>query len=739
MSPQGQMAAWLDLVCDATGQSLVDTGRLEEIVQGMSHPKSQYPSFISFIGNGSRIKALQALFPHNNVTRKGPAGLARLHLSTATAQTEHPVIFVESNLSGQPGLGDTERIRQSTDKHRRFPIPRGNRPLALLQQEVIREKILPWTQILCLFAGTVAEIEDIQQLLSRARGRLLIGTHPIPDVMRVVIVLTSNPTTSNSELNEMVAYQIGGNPYGLNAKVLDLRSRRDLSPPAAYEPLRRLILDELQETRMELIQQHMSFSAFHLNVLWSQSFQLCAGNSYHGDLDCLLAARKNFPPTAAIVDCLNEFFSQAREISCPPSEVHSFVASALLMDAYPPEMHPGFMADGHYDSDNLEETLKKAVDPQRRIFDVPTATSAGCRVAIVTSRVSDGKACVWANYRGTGRQNVKAAYQFLMPRTESQNPFLWEVARCSVAAPFFFRTKSLPGFGLFQDGGVRANNPLAIAFKESTIVWPSTGSPDLLLSVGTGFSDSTAELDSHRSILRDRAVSRMVRATLSSPSSDGEQGFHEALNCIPDQMKADIFRVDQALSNPLPRLDDVGGLSELTELQFTVPDELVRAILATAFFFFELDKVPLKRHGVFDCQGSILCTRSDAKPLLNRVVDEFPGARYKTIRGHDLGHVNENDGCTVCGYYRKKVWFSVSSLEEITSIVVAGSTHQRRIGGFPKSMEDFLRDQQAYAQFGRPDHLISSWPPSRNCFCSRGTKRRIQFLEPNFKQKKSRL
>ena len=78
------MAAWLDLVSDATGWSLVDTGRLEEVVQDMNHPESQFPSFIYFAGNGNRIKALRALFPRNNVTRKGPAGLVRLHLSTTT-------------------------------------------------------------------------------------------------------------------------------------------------------------------------------------------------------------------------------------------------------------------------------------------------------------------------------------------------------------------------------------------------------------------------------------------------------------------------------------------------------------------------------------------------------------------------------------------------------------------------------------------------------------------------------
>ena len=40
--PDGHtMAAWLDLVSDTTGWSLVDTGRMDEIVQGMSHPTTQ--------------------------------------------------------------------------------------------------------------------------------------------------------------------------------------------------------------------------------------------------------------------------------------------------------------------------------------------------------------------------------------------------------------------------------------------------------------------------------------------------------------------------------------------------------------------------------------------------------------------------------------------------------------------------------------------------------------------------
>lgn len=71
-------------------------GRMDQIVQDMSHPTTQYPSLVYFLGNGNRVPALRSLFPQNNITRRGPAGLARLHLSTTTTSTEHPIWIAES-------------------------------------------------------------------------------------------------------------------------------------------------------------------------------------------------------------------------------------------------------------------------------------------------------------------------------------------------------------------------------------------------------------------------------------------------------------------------------------------------------------------------------------------------------------------------------------------------------------------------------------------------------------------
>lgn len=220
---------------------------------------------------------------------------------------------------------------------------------------------------------------------------------------------------------------------------------------------------------------------------------------------------------------------------------------------------------------------------------------------------------------------------------------------------------------------------------------------------------------------------------MSSPSMDGESGFYEALNFIEDPL-----RLDLTLSGTLPKLDDMDALQELAGLSYNVPDEIVQKILATSFFF-ELDQLPTKQNGRFYCQGSILCTWRRSNALVKRVINEFAGAQFQTGRGDYLGEVGSSDVCHKCEYYRKKVDFMVASLEEAFSIMVAGSSCRQKIGGFPKSVQELLVNQQASAHFGRADHLVCLWPSKRNCYCLRRTKRRVQFVEPPLHRKKRRL
>ncbi|KAJ5642768.1 hypothetical protein N7490_006768 [Penicillium lividum] len=95
------MAAWLDLVNEDGAWTLVDTGRLEELVQGMPCPKRQCPCLVYFAGGLNRLKALRALNPHNNVTHIAAQKCADFETFAETGET------VILDLRRRHGLSDT--------------------------------------------------------------------------------------------------------------------------------------------------------------------------------------------------------------------------------------------------------------------------------------------------------------------------------------------------------------------------------------------------------------------------------------------------------------------------------------------------------------------------------------------------------------------------------------------------------------------------------------------------------
>ncbi|KAJ5117867.1 uncharacterized protein N7443_001773 [Penicillium atrosanguineum] len=957
------MAVWLDLTPNTTGWSLVDTGRLNEVVHGMYHPRTQYPSVVYFSGNGNRLHALRALFPHNNITRNGPSGLCRLHVSTGTASTENPLLFAEGNLFTHSSLGDSKSTRTAAEKSRECRI-QGSESFsaANISSHVVARAILPWTNILCLFVDTVAELKGARRLLDIQRDEYTIGLQPLPHLMRVIIVTTGNRDCDIGKGDRSLMQHQEVKEFSSDVQFLDLRHRSGLSSTAAFEPLRRIVLDEIQTNNAARMDRGTLWSAWHLNQLWNHSIQSVA-KEQKSRMDCLQVARKYHSIGASFRQHLVEYMTIVSQGSCSMTEISRFMASAFFMSAYPPGMHcfdpetvfcslygadcldawihnravepsigvretlkqfkklfaalsetnssanvrkevstgfcrvysglrstttcfscmcrqpehmlrcghaicdvcvviygrislkteyhtdltscplcgqsidmtvrrlpptkgpmvisldgggvrglmtlgllraldkrlgghislpqvfdlwvgtsvgslcpidlvfngssveqsfqkfpdlarkvfnsvntskkasailtlakwmkylAGYISDSFYDSEKLESTLRAAMDPTRKMFDVSLPGYAGCRVAITTSQTTDGKVCVFANYRGVGRREGKCSYRFIVPKDANDTHFLWEI---------YFQAKTLPGLGSFQDGGLVANNPGAIALAESANIWPRKW-PDLFLSVGTGSGVSNLGLQvPFQKILTNRAIARSVRAAMFSGSMDGEQGFHDFLNCIPANMQLAIFRLDHPYPGPLPRLNEVEKLDQMESIPYNVPDVLVRAVLATAFFF-ELDQQPIRNHRSLYCEGSILCSRSQAQGLLSSVTAEFPGARFQSDQGSHLGSVKEHDGCHACGYFRKKVSFSLTSLEQIFSIAIVGSTSHHNIGGFPKSIQDLLDEQLADAHFGTPDHVVGHWPPNRACYCNRQKKRRVQFIEPGLKFKRRRL
>jgi hypothetical protein len=271
------------------------------------------------------------------------------------------------------------------------------------------------------------------------------------------------------------------------------------------------------------------------------------------------------------------------------------------------------------------------------------------------------------------------------------------------------------------------------------MIWPSASRPDLAVSIGTGSAARQPEEDAGAAngMFENGFVGRAIRAFLYSPAVDGNQGWQDALDSIPEELKNDIFRLDRSVPGNLPELDDVDRIDELRDFRYEIPDSLARALLATSFFF-ELDEEPILCSGVYHCQGSILCCRYGLEEIMSLVQTELPGARFMTLKGSNLGEADEHNGCRDCGYYRKRVTFSVSSTQEEIQLGIDSSSSFYKIGGFPTSVLSILQHQQADAVFGRADHCTDRWPPSRDCYCAIGSKRQNEAVPfcPNSKRRR---
>ncbi|KAH1969718.1 hypothetical protein KXW88_004608, partial [Aspergillus fumigatus] len=294
--------------------------------------------------------------------------------------------------------------------------------------------------------------------------------------------------------------------------ILDLHNRHQLSAPVFFGPLQRLLQDELQESRPERLQHGLFFSAVHLNFLWHWALLpgLLHGAAHH--IDCLRRAVKRLPlpPTKhPVVVTLDGGGMRVMITLGLQRALERRLAGAVNTFAEIPDLIAGTSVGAVIGTDlvynntsaaeaydkfpdftqsavSANRTIQSVCQRERRLFDAMTPSTAGHRLAIVVSRISDGKSCLFPNYRGMGGAGVDPTSQATVSSDLSQNPLLWE-------SPWFFHCKHVPEFGTLQDGGVRGNNSFGIAQEECRIIWPSAQTFDLMISVGTGYVPSVAE------------------------------------------------------------------------------------------------------------------------------------------------------------------------------------------------------------------------------------------------------
>ncbi|KAF9892309.1 hypothetical protein FE257_002086 [Aspergillus nanangensis] len=248
------------------------------------------------------------------------------------------------------------------------------------------------------------------------------------------------------------------------------------------------------------------------------------------------------------------------------------------------------------------------------------------KVAVI-STTTTASVTVLANYNR--RNPVEySSYRFYRSEKPESEMTIWQAARATSAAPRFFKPFFHgPSGQSYQDGAIYYNNPVEIAIGEQRLIWPQETEtyPDIVLSVGTGYSSTVENLE----------VSQLPKPPTWGPLSHVKSLAKIAMDHIQNSLDCEktwksflekdvhahkfsdrYIRANLPVDGDLPVLDEVQALDKLSEMarfRFTKQQELIQAVadrLVASSFYFEPLLPPNTTDngdGSFTLKGNILC------------------------------------------------------------------------------------------------------------------------------------
>ncbi|CZT11980.1 uncharacterized protein RAG0_15979 [Rhynchosporium agropyri] len=311
------------------------------------------------------------------------------------------------------------------------------------------------------------------------------------------------------------------------------------------------------------------------------------------------------------------------------------------------ELLISYFADSLYSAHNLEEGLRMQFGADVSLMDHSAATTKGAKVGITVTGVPNAE-LVCTNYNGVGSRPPGSGYHHVLSDESSNRVRVWEAARCTSAAPWYFRPHHIEGVGTFQDGGLWRNNPIDIAISEACALWPTIVEPDVVLSLGTGYqidedvtmndlsptetsplinssvmstdlgraeiamATALQDVQQPRGLWRSGFITRCLESFLSTMDGQKFYDLPNQWNRGGDENESRYYRLNTQLTGKKPALDDVGTMKPLksqTRKQHMKSESLneLAQSLISSLFYFELTSRPIKNRAHISCQGQIFC------------------------------------------------------------------------------------------------------------------------------------
>ena len=325
--------SWLNFTC-ARERILWDTSRLFRLLPELIDPAHQQPSLLLFVGRKAKEATLRDLYSLNEFKRSRN-GVATLTADRLSAQSDFPIFVAESD----PQLGDTPQTAVSVQCHETSPLlVRWALPEAHSLYNVVHARLFClFADVVCIFADDFGDFEDVVSLL-RAWAALGRASIQFSLARPKIIIVKQGAGPGPSPTYDLLQSEHLHHTLS-QADVLGFYSSITVLH-LVDEPARLKELIQRQTAEMRHIKQSLgcSFSALHLSCFFGEAAKHTA-RTITEPFDFLTSSRVTNPIPTEYSEHLSEFLRLCVEHKISLRIQTTYIASTILLDAYPPGMH----------------------------------------------------------------------------------------------------------------------------------------------------------------------------------------------------------------------------------------------------------------------------------------------------------------------------------------------------------------------------------------------------------------